>query len=77
MLGAEMLNELNSSHSGITAPAEPDDDGGGGGRGGRAGGGGAIRPNQTLFLGMELKPDARGFEDVARSTRMVPPTSRG
>jgi hypothetical protein len=26
MLGAEMLNELNSSHSGITAPADPDDD---------------------------------------------------
>jgi tricorn protease len=62
MLGAEMLNELNSSHSGITAPAEPDDDAPAGGRGGRAGGGGgAIRPNQTMFLGMELKPDNRGL----------------
>jgi tricorn protease len=65
MLAAEMLNELNSSHSGISPPAEPDEDGApGGGRGGRAGGAGAgvIRPNQTQFTGMELKPDARGLK---------------
>jgi tricorn protease len=62
MLGGEMLNELNSSHSGITAPADPDDDAaGGGGRGGRGGGpAGVIPPNRTQFIGMELKPDARG-----------------
>jgi tricorn protease len=64
MLGGEMLNELNSTHSGITAPAEPDPDApaGGGGRGGRGGGAtGAIPPNRTQFIGMELKPDARGL----------------
>jgi tricorn protease len=60
MLAAEMLNELNSSHSGITAPADPDDDEGGGGRGGGAGTG-PIRPNQTQFTGLELKPDNRGL----------------
>jgi tricorn protease len=62
MLGAEMLNELNSSYSGITAPADPDDDngGGGGGRGGRGGPAGTIPPNRTQFIGMELEPDARG-----------------
>jgi tricorn protease len=64
MLAAEMLNELNSSHSGITAPADPDDDApAGGGRGGRGGGaGGMIRPNQTQFTGLELKPDGRGLK---------------
>jgi tricorn protease len=66
MLGNEMLNELNSSHSGITAPAEdeggaPAGGGGRGGRGGGAGGAGAIPPNRTQFIGMELKPDARGL----------------
>jgi tricorn protease len=62
MLAAEMLNELNSSHSGITPPAEPDEDGPpAGGRRGGGGGGGAIRPNQTQFTGLELKPDGRGL----------------
>jgi len=61
MLAAEMLNELNSSHSGITPPAEPDE--GGAPAGGRGGGPGTgvIRPNQTQFTGLELKPDSRGL----------------
>ena len=66
MLASEMLNELNSSHSGITAPADPDEEGGGGGRGGRAGGAGAgvIRPNQTQFTGLELKPEGRNLKII-------------
>ncbi|HYV98654.1 MAG TPA: S41 family peptidase [Gemmatimonadaceae bacterium] len=64
MLANEMLNELNSTHSSVSQPAEPSEDGGGGGRGGRGGAGGAIPPNRTQFLGVELKPDARGLKVV-------------
>ena len=61
MLASEMLFELNSSHSGISAPPEDDDDGPpAGGRGGGPGGS-QLAPNRTRFLGLELEPDAGGL----------------
>jgi tricorn protease len=60
MLAGEMLFELNSSHSGISAPSGNTGGPPAGGRGGGPGGG-QLEPNRTRFLGLELEPDDRGL----------------